>query len=206
MFEIGSGGERIDFGVGKALVEKTLEARAELFATHARRGARRIGAQEFEAARFRSAESLYFEDDAILGLFADAEDAAGQIAFFRPQVNERILAFGAKFAAQPGQLGQPLAVFANFRAARGRHRVQSPIELGPFIHRQTVLRLENSQPAAAKRPLLQNQARYADRRILLIPHGGNMSCSIVIWKSRACPGGSGAPVGSTGRCFSRRIT
>jgi hypothetical protein len=134
-----------------------------LLAGDARHRPRRIGAQEFEAARLRAAESLHFENDAILGLFANADNPASQIAFVRPQVNEGILAFSAQLAVQAGKLGQPLAVFANFRAAGRRHRVQGPIELGPFIHRQTVQRLENS-PADYRKTTATAKRRYCRTR------------------------------------------
>jgi hypothetical protein len=76
-----------------------------LFARDASGGARRIGAQKFQAAGLGAAEALDFEDDAVACVFFYAQDAAGEIAFVGPEMHEGILAFDAEFEVESGKFG-----------------------------------------------------------------------------------------------------
>ena len=127
---------------GKLLGEDAAQARAKLLARDPSRGARRIRAQELETARLRAAESADLQNDAILGLFSDAQNPPRQIAFSGPQVYEGILAVAMEFATQRGKFREPFAVLADFGAAGCRHGDQSAVELGPIVHIQTTTRLE----------------------------------------------------------------
>jgi len=75
-------------------------------------------------------------------LFTNAHDAPREVAFARPQTNERGLAFVVKLTLKSGEFGEPFAVFADFGPSGCGNGVESAVELGPIIHRQTVKRLE----------------------------------------------------------------
>ena len=70
--------------------------------------------KEFKSPRLCFSKSLDFENDAVRRAFFQANQAARQVALFGPQMNQRIFRFEMYFAMQPSQLGQPLAVFADF--------------------------------------------------------------------------------------------
>ena len=168
MLQVRRGRQRFDRRVGKSFGEDAAQASAELLARDAYGGARRIGAQELQAPRLCAAESPDLQHDPILRLFADAQNSARQIIFSGPEVDEGILAIAMEFAVQRGKFREPFAVIADFGAPGCRHRDQSAVEFGPIVHIQTTTRLET---VAAR--LFQDQAGDADRRILLIPLGGN---------------------------------
>ncbi len=78
------------------------EAGAQLFAGDASGGAGGISAQKFQAAGLGAAETLDFEDDAVVGVFFYAQDAAGEVALVGPEMHEGILAFDAELEMQCG--------------------------------------------------------------------------------------------------------
>lgn len=134
MFEVRRSGERFDGGIGKPLAKDAPETRTELLPGDASGGTWRIRANKFEMARFCAAEPPHFEDHAALRAFLDAEDAAGQVAVFRPKVDERMRAFVAKLAVQSRKLREPLAVLTDLRAAGSGDFANRPIEFGPIVH------------------------------------------------------------------------
>jgi len=75
-------------------------------------------------------------------LFADAQDAPGQIALAGPELNQRVLALGVEFAVESSEARKPLAVFADFAAPGNCEILQHAAEFGPIVHSQTAVRLE----------------------------------------------------------------
>ena len=98
--------------------------RAKLFAGDAARGPPRIGAEKFQAAGLRAAESLHFEHDPVVRLFFDAEDAAREIASVGPEMDERVFSLAAKFTMQAD--GSPRAIRRPRELRRGRTRPLLP--------------------------------------------------------------------------------
>ncbi len=139
MFEVGRRCQGFDRCVGKTFGKDAAQARAELFAGDASGGSRRIRAKKLQASRFCPAESPDLQHDAILRLFADAQNSPRQIIFSGPQVYEGILAIAVEFAMQRGKFREPFTILADFGAAGCRHRDQSAVELGPIVHIQTTL-------------------------------------------------------------------
>jgi hypothetical protein len=127
MLEVGCCCRRINRRVRKPLGEKAAEARPKLLPRDARGRTRRIRVQKFEAAWFRSPESLHLEHDAVLRLFFDADDAPRQIPFVRPEMNERAFFLVAQLAVKRGKLREPFIVFADFGATGFRPRAQSAV-------------------------------------------------------------------------------
>ena len=136
MFEVGSRGERIDYSVRKTFFEDAVEAGAKLFACDSAGGARRIGAQKFQAAWFCAAKPLHFQDDAIFRALFYTQNSARQIALVRPQMHQRLIAFAVYFTLQRSEFGEPLAVFANFHAAGRSQIAQGAIECRPILRRR----------------------------------------------------------------------
>ena len=122
VLEIGSGAERIDSRVRKTLAQPPAEQSAELLAGHPAGGSLNILAGALEASRLGAAEPLHLEHDAIGGLFADAEDAPGEVTAIGPQVNQRALAFTAQLAVEGHKFREPFSVLVNFCEAGTRER------------------------------------------------------------------------------------
>ena len=159
IFEIRRGGERIHDSVGKFFSEDAREAGAELFASDASGGARRIGKQKFQAAGLGASEALNFQNDAVVSGLFDAKNAARQVALVGPEMHQRTLALDAKFEMQRGEFGEPFAILADFHAAGGCEVAERAIQGRPIvcgrIQRDTVkgllrrCRVENRAAAIA---------------------------------------------------------
>ena len=157
IFQVGRRGERIHYSIGKFFGEDALEAGSELFAGDAPGGARRIGEPKFQAPRLGRAEALHFQDDAVAGGFFYAQNAAGEIALFGPEMHQGIFAFEAKFEVQRGELGKPFAALADLDAAGRGEVAERSIQGRPIvcrrIQRHTVMgllcRFEKFAAAAA---------------------------------------------------------
>ena len=133
MLEVGGRSERIDDRIRKFFSEDAFEAFAKLLAGDAFGAASVIAANEFEAAWFGFAEALDFENDGIPAGFFDAQQAAGEIAFVGPQMNQDFFVFLMNFPLEAGELGEPLAVFANFDHAGGGEFAESAFEIRPIV-------------------------------------------------------------------------
>ena len=159
IFEIRGGGERIHDSVGKFFSEDARETSAELFASDASGGARGIGKQKFQAARFGAAEALNFQNDAVVSGLFDAKNAARQVALVGPEMHQRIFSFDAKFEMQRGEFGEPFAIFPDFHATGSGEVAERAIQGHPIgcgrIQRDTAkasfrgCRIENRAAAIA---------------------------------------------------------
>src|SRR5271154_3528517 len=118
MFEVRRNRERIHSRIGKLFGEDTRKSRAKSLASHPARWARIIPPHKFKAAWFCFSKSLYFEDDAVGLALLDAQQPPCQVAFLRPQMDEWIFSLVMNFAMQPGEFGQPFAIFADLDRAR----------------------------------------------------------------------------------------
>ncbi len=158
IFQTGSGRERIHHGFWKFFGENACEAGAELLAGDASGGARRIGAQKFQPAGLGAAETLDFQDDAIVRILLYAQDAAGEIAFVGPEMQEWTFTFDAPLEMQSGEFGEPCAVVADFEAAGRRpiavRAIQGSSIVRTRIQLHTIMeflgRLEKLRAAIAK--------------------------------------------------------
>jgi hypothetical protein len=59
-----------------------------------------VKADNFQALGPNAAEALDSEGEAVLGIVGDGDDAAGDVATFRPQVKQRLFRISLDF---PGQ-------------------------------------------------------------------------------------------------------
>ena len=135
IFQTGSGRERIHHGVWNFFGEDACEAGAELLAGDASGGARRIGAQKFQPAGPGAAETLDFQDDAIVRILLYAQDAAGEFVFVGPEMQEWTFTFDAPLEMQSGEFGEPCAVLADFDAAGRRQIAVRAIQGSSIVRR-----------------------------------------------------------------------
>jgi hypothetical protein len=112
---------RQDTGSGKACDRDSCRPRqrpqgdAELVARNFRRSARRFRPEKDESRSLRAAQALHFKDDEPWRLFFHIEDATGQIAGARPDVQNRTFPFVAELGAESDNFGRAIGPLRRLR-------------------------------------------------------------------------------------------
>jgi hypothetical protein len=117
MLEILGDRDFFEVFVGKLFRQYAAQLLAVAFARKIARAGGVFEADDFQALWPGTTEALDGEGEAVLGIAGDGDDAAGDVAVFRPQVKQRLSRISADFPGERRRGGEAAAVFADFDGA-----------------------------------------------------------------------------------------
>ncbi len=125
--------------VGELFGEDAAQLLAIAFAREVARAGGALEADDFHALWLGAAEALDSEGEAVLGIVGDGDDAAGDVAVFRPQVKQRLFRVSAYFPRQRRHGGDAAAVFADFDGSLNKDFLEARAEIFGQIHRDSLI-------------------------------------------------------------------